>query len=146
MHGSHWDFAALTIWFQLFWSQKQLFNSFFTTYDNLFNSHLFEKARWVIWIRPMTKSTKWIVKLIQMQRKVYFCMWSSNTGDSVADPVPIKMCHKKVITLTYFLCVENRQCVSHCMWNLVTRCQRGGGGEGWGLISFFSFALCGIGQ
>lgn len=73
----------------------------------------------------MTQSAKSMVKLLQMQRKVDFHM----QGDSGADPVPIKMCSKKGITLTYFLSVKNRPRTSHCVWNLVTRCQRGGGGK-----------------
>ena len=70
-----------------------------------------------------------MVKLLQMQRNVDFCMQSGNTGDSVADPVPIKMGHKKGIMLTSFLSVKNRPRISHCAWNLVTRCQRGGSGK-----------------
>lgn len=68
-------------------------------------------------------------KLLQMLRKVDFCMQSCNTGDSVADPVPIKMGHKKEIMLTSFPSVKNRPHTNHCIWNLVSRCQRGGGGK-----------------
>lgn len=56
-------------------------------------------------------------------------MQSAKTGDWVADPKPIKMGPKKGITLTSFLSVKNRPCISHCIGNLVTRCQRGGGGK-----------------
>lgn len=35
-------------------------------------------------------------------KKIDFCMQSSNAGDSVADTVPIKMGHKKGISLTSF--------------------------------------------
>lgn len=60
------------------------------------------------------------------------CVSSLSTGMersnplAQADPMPSKMGHEKGVTLTYFMSLKNRSCISHCIWNLVTRCQRGG--------------------
>lgn len=55
-----------------------------------------------------------MMKLLEKQ-KVNFCMQSGFMQDSVADPLPSKMGHKKGVTLTSFMSVKTRSCMSHCI-------------------------------
>lgn len=40
--------------------------------------------------------------------------------------MPSEVGHRKGVTLTSFMSVKNRSCISYCIGSLVARCQKGG--------------------